>query len=59
MFDTILLTALREVLGQFTEALPVLWMFAKTNPLFTALCIGALVIGGGRSGRRSVASRVR
>lgn len=58
MFDAILSSVLKEVPRQMTEAMPVLWVFAKANPLFTALVVCMLLIGGG-DGRRRASSRVR
>ena len=60
MFDAVLLTALKEVPRQVAEALPVIWAFARANPLFTALVVSAFLLGGGGSGRpRRASSRTR
>lgn len=55
MMDAILLEMLREIPRQMAQAAPVVWEFAKANPLFTTIVVGALMIGGPTHGRTTFA----
>lgn len=61
MSGGVLLAALGDASRQLLDGLPVLWAFAKVNPVTTVLLIAVLVAGGNSGGgrRRRVPSRVR
>lgn len=52
MFDALVLELARDVPAQVAGVAAVIWAFARENPVFTALLVGALVAGGGSSARR-------
>jgi len=56
MMDAILVGMLREIPSQMADAVPVVFAFAKANPLFATLIVVTLMFGG-PSGRRAAVSR--